>query len=65
MDSNAVRRAIFNMSGPKLAGITLQVSTSAIGKWSRNSLIPNLEKAKRVADASGIELSLLRPRFEQ
>lgn len=53
------------MSGPKLAGITLQVSTSAIGKWSRNSLIPNLEKAKRVADASGIELSLLRPRFEQ
>lgn len=65
MGDKAVKKAIFNMGGPKIAGQSLQVSTSTIGKWIRSGVIPNLEKAKRVAEASGFDLYLLRPRFEQ
>lgn len=64
-DELAVKKAIFNMGGVKLAGQFLQVSTSTIGKWTRNGVIPNLEKARLVAQQSGFALASLRPRFEQ
>lgn len=60
-----IKKAIFNMGGPKIAGATLQVSTSTISKWIRNGIIPNLDIANKVAEASGFHLSSLRPRFEQ
>lgn len=60
-----IRKAIFNMGGPKIAGQDLQVSTSTIGKWIRKGCIPNLEKARQVAAASGFALETLRPRYEQ
>ena len=65
MDRNTIKKAIFNMGGPKIAGRELRVSTSTLGKWARNGVIPNLEKAQQVAKASGFELSLLRPVFKQ
>jgi hypothetical protein len=61
----AVKKAIFNMGGPKLAGSDLQVSTSTISKWIRNGVIPKLDQARKVASASGFDIALLRPRFEQ
>jgi transcriptional regulator with XRE-family HTH domain len=64
-DELAVKKAIFNIGGVKLAGKFLGVSASTIGKWSRNGVIPNLEKAKLVAQESGLSLASLRPRFEQ
>lgn len=64
-DELAVKKAIFNMGGAKMAGQFLDVSTSAIGKWARNGVIPNLEKAQLVAQESGFSLASLRPRFEQ
>ena len=64
-DELAVKKAIFNLGGIKLAGQFLQVSTSTIGKWTRNGVIPNLEKAKLVARESGFSLASLRPIFEQ
>lgn len=60
-----VKKAIYNLGGPKLAGKLLDVSTSTIGKWIRSGVIPNLEKAKLVAQESGFSLTSLRPRFEQ
>lgn len=66
MDRNEeIKKAIFNMGGPKIAGQDLKVSTSTIGKWIRKGCIPNLDKARQVAAASGFDLLSLRPRYEQ
>lgn len=63
--NEVIKKAIFNMGGPKIAALTLNVSPGAISKWVRNGVIPNLHKAEHVAHASGFELSSLRPRYEQ
>jgi DNA invertase Pin-like site-specific DNA recombinase len=60
-----IKRAIFNMGGTKLAAQSLQISPSTIGKWLRNGVIPNLEKARVVAEESGFEVSILRPPYKQ
>ena len=64
-DKQEVKRAIFNMGGPKIAAAKLRVSTSTISKWIRNGIIPNLTMATLVAEASGFAVGALRPRFEQ
>lgn len=63
--SQAVKRAIYNMGGATLAGIRLHVSANAVHKWVKKGLIPRLDKAEIVAKESGIDLSQLRPRYEQ
>lgn len=65
VNGEEIKKAIFNMGGPKIAGANLQVSTSTISKWIRNGIIPNLDMAKKVAEASGFDVASLRPRFEQ
>lgn len=60
-----IKKAIFNMGGPTIAGRRLEVSTSTIAKWIRQGQIPNLDKAEKVAEASGFSITSLRPRFEQ
>lgn len=60
-----IKKAIFNMGGPKIAGRRLAVSTSTIAKWIRQGAIPNLEKAEQVAHASGFDVASLRPPYEQ
>jgi hypothetical protein len=65
MNGDEIKRAIFNLGGPTIASNDLQVSTSTIWKWIRNGVIPNLDKARKVAEASGFNLSSLRPRYEQ
>jgi transposase len=64
-NSEVIRKAVFNMGGPKRASKVLNVSISTIGKWVRKGVIPNLDKAMEVSKASGFKLTLLRPRFEQ
>lgn len=63
--SEAVKKAVYNMGGATLAGIKLHVSANAVHKWVKKGLIPRLDKAEIVAKESGIELTLLRPRYEQ
>ncbi|PWF44019.1 hypothetical protein [Massilia glaciei] len=65
MEDSNIRKAIYNMGGPKIAAQGLDVSRSAIGKWIRLGVIPNLEKATMVAEASGFDVAVLRPRYEQ
>jgi hypothetical protein len=60
-----VKKAIFNMGGPKIAAAKLWVSTSTISKWCRNGVIPNLDMATRVSTASGFAVDSLRPRFKE
>lgn len=64
-NSTEIKKAIFNMGGPKIAGLHLRVSTSTISKWIRNGIIPNLNKAQQVSEASGFDVTVLRPRYEQ
>ena len=59
-----VFKAIFNMGGPKIAARELNVSTSAVAKWIRKGVIPNLDIASRVAELSGFSVEVLRPRYE-
>lgn len=63
MRREIIRQAVFNMGGTKMASQELRVSPSTVGKWIRNGVIPNLDKAKQVAEASGFELTHLRPVF--
>ncbi|MFZ6772435.1 hypothetical protein ACO0LB_06915 [Undibacterium sp. SXout7W] len=64
-NQEVIRKAIFNMGGTKIAASSLRVSPSTIGKWTRNGVIPNLEKARLVAKQSGFKLNTLRPPFKQ
>jgi hypothetical protein len=64
-NSEIVRRAVFNMGGTKVASRELEVSTSTVGKWIRNGVIPSLDNARKVAEASGFDVAVLRPRYEQ
>jgi hypothetical protein len=59
-----IRRAIYNMGGPKAVSRILQTSTSTISKWIRNGAIPNIDKARMVAEGSGYDLHTLRPWLE-
>jgi hypothetical protein len=63
MRSEIIKKAVFNMGGSKMASQELQVSPSTVGKWIRNGVIPNLGKARQVAEASGFELAQLRPTY--
>jgi hypothetical protein len=62
--SEMIRKAIFNMGGPKIAGRKLRVGVSTISNWVRQGCIPNLERAMFVAEGSGFDVNLLRPRFD-
>lgn len=65
MQSSDIKKAISNMGGATRAGNVLQVSTNTVHKWIRNGVIPNIVKAKRVAEESGFDLWSLRPRYIQ
>ena len=64
-NSEVIKKAVFNMGGTKMASQDLRVSPSTVGKWIRNGVIPSLDKARKVAEASGFEVAMLRPRYEQ
>ena len=60
-----INEAIYKMGGPTQVSFKLQISASAVQKWMRRGFIPRLDKAEQVAQASGIEVSKLRPEFHQ
>lgn len=65
MEANQVKRAIYQMGGATLAGNKLHVSTNTVHKWVRAGVVPRLDKAEQVSLASGIDVAMLRPRFEK
>ena len=62
MEANQVKTAIKLMGGATLVGIKVHVSTNTVHQWCRNGVIPRLDRAEKVAEASGIDVSMLRPR---
>lgn len=66
MNSNEViKKAVYNLGGATKAANKLLVSTNTVHKWVRNGVIPNLDLAMQVAQLSGFEVGLLRPRYKQ
>ncbi|MFP3705193.1 carph-isopro domain-containing protein [Paraburkholderia tropica] len=62
MNTNqTIRIAIYEMGGATMAAEELGVSTSAVYKWIRQGSVPNLKTARRIAEATRIRVSELRP----
>jgi len=65
MQNQVIKQAVHNMGGVSKCANKLLVSSSAIYKWQRLGVIPDLDLAEKVSVASGFPVSLLRPRYEQ
>lgn len=60
-----IKHAVYDMGGPTNAAIQLLVSPNTVQQWIRKGNIPNLRSATKVAEATGIDVKMLRRRQEQ
>lgn len=58
--SNRVKRAVGLVGGPTKVAHKLGVSNATVHTWIKQQRVPNIDKAKMLAEASGIELQRLR-----
>lgn len=58
--SNQVRIAINRVGGPTKAAKLTGVSNATVHNWINSRRIPNIDKAKLVAEESGIDVQNLR-----
>jgi DNA-binding phage protein len=58
--TNHVRTAVERIGGPTKTAHACSVSNAAIHLWLSSGRIPNIDKARIVAKASGIDVQLLR-----
>lgn len=61
IQENHVQKAITKAGGPTMVSNQLSVSNGAIHKWINAQRIPNLDKAKKLAELSKVEVEKLRP----
>lgn len=61
IQENYVQRAVAKAGGPTMVSNLLSVSNGAIHKWINSQRIPNLDKAKKLAELSKVALEKLRP----
>lgn len=57
---NSVKRAVARVGGPTFTSNHLGVSNGCVHKWIKAGRVPNLNKARQLAELSGIELEKLR-----
>lgn len=57
---NNVRVAVDRVGGATKAAHQLLVSNATIHTWIKHSRVPDIDKAKRLADLSGLALQQLR-----
>lgn len=58
--SNKVKTAIDRIGGPTKAARLCGVANATIHAWVVKRRVPDIDQAKKIAAASGIEVSLLR-----
>ena len=58
---NHVQKAVDTVGGPTFASNLLAVSNACIHKWIKAERIPNIDKAKKLAQLSKVDLTKLRP----
>ena len=61
ISENFVRRAIDLVGGPTYASNLCQVSNACIHKWIQGERVPNIDKARKLSELSGVDLLKLRP----
>jgi DNA-binding transcriptional regulator YdaS (Cro superfamily) len=59
--SNKVKIAVGRAGGPTKVSLLLQVSGSAVFAWVRNRKIPDIDKATKLAEITGMSVRELRP----
>ena len=57
---NNVQIAIDRIGGPTKAAHELEVSNTAIHTWIRDKGVPDIDKAKKLEELSGVSHELLR-----
>jgi hypothetical protein len=57
---NSVYEAVLEIGGPTQASFLLHVNSQTIHAWCRKGYVPNFEKAKKLAKASGVKIENLR-----
>ncbi len=57
---NQVKKAVTIVGGPTFTSNHLGVSNGCIHKWVKNGRVPNVVKARQLAELSGISLAKLR-----
>ena len=57
---NSVRLAVSRIGGVTKASNLLGVSNGAVHKWLKAERVPNIDKAKQLAQLSGIALEKVR-----
>jgi len=57
---NQVKRAVDRVGGPTKAAHLLKTSNATIHSWIANQRVPNIDLAKILSAASGIEVNWLR-----
>jgi DNA-binding transcriptional regulator YdaS (Cro superfamily) len=57
---NQVKRAVDRVGGPTKAAHLLRTSNATIHSWIVNQRVPNIDFAKILAAASGIDVKWLR-----
>lgn len=57
---NHVRSAVAKVGGPTFTSNSLGVSNGCVHKWIKAGRVPNIAKARQLAELSGIELEKLR-----
>lgn len=57
---NHVKKAVAKVGGPTYTSNQLGVSNGCVHKWVAAGRVPNIEKARKLADLSGIDLQKLR-----
>lgn len=61
LQENHVQKAVDKIGGPTVASNQLGVSNGAIHKWINAQRIPNIDKAKKLAELSAVQVEMLRP----
>lgn len=58
---NSVRIAVSRIGGVTKASNLLGVSNGAVHKWLKAERVPNIDKAKQIAELSKVAVEKLRP----
>lgn len=61
IQQNYVQKAVDKVGGPTMVSNHLAVSNGAVHKWINTQRIPNLDKAKKLAELSKVAVEKLRP----
>lgn len=58
---NYVEKAVAKVGGPTMTSNLLSVSNGAVHKWINARKVPNIHKARQLAELSKIPVEKLRP----